>query len=143
MRLLTGKGRHSTVGEADSAYCARPDCPSSETAEYFIDRIIGRRPSLTQPGSNGVPKFLFLVRWQGCVPFPRISCIAPSAECSAWSVLRGGRWGVQDATWEFPENLGDYSPHISEFEVAAELEGKDLSDPNATTLLNEASSGGW
>lgn len=64
---VTGKGRHSTVGEADSAYCARPDCPSSESVEYFIDRIIGRRPSMTQSDSTGLPKLLFLVRWQGCV----------------------------------------------------------------------------
>lgn len=56
------------MGESDAAYCARPDCPSAETVEYFIDRIIGRRPSQTQPpSSNGLPKFLFLVRWQGCV----------------------------------------------------------------------------
>ena len=49
---------------------------------------------------------------------------------------------MQDATWEFSDNLGDCSQHISEFEVAAELEGKDLSDPMAETLLNEALSGG-
>ena len=68
------------VGEADAAYCARPDCPSSETVEYFIERIIGRRPSVTVPtGSDGQPKWLFLVRWQGCV----VSLLSPRllADC--------------------------------------------------------------
>ncbi|KZT65315.1 hypothetical protein DAEQUDRAFT_768977 [Daedalea quercina L-15889] len=110
------KGRHTTEN-SDAAQCARPDCPSGEENQYFVERIIGRRPSQTVSGSRGMPKFVWLVRWLG--------------------------WEVTHATWEFPENLGEHSQLIAEFEVAADLEGKDLSDLHVPVLLNEASSAGW
>ncbi|TFY56727.1 hypothetical protein EVJ58_g7464 [Rhodofomes roseus] len=105
------EGQHASQ-QNKTAQCARPDCQSSETGQWFIECIVGRRPSLTQPSNNGVPKFLWLVKWSG--------------------------YEMKDATWEFPENLGDPAQLVSEFEVAAELENKDLSDPHKPTLLNEA-----
>jgi len=110
------RGRY-TGKTADTAKCARPDCGTSDANQWFIESIIGRKPSQTQPGSGGMPKFLWLVKWDG--------------------------WDARAATWEFPENLGEHSQLIAEFEVAMGLEDKDLSDPYVPALLNEAAGAGW
>lgn len=50
---------------------------------------------------------------------------------------------VTDASWTMPENLGDGTRYIADFEDAAEIEGHDLSDPREVVLLNEAAAAGW
>ncbi|TFK89036.1 hypothetical protein K466DRAFT_585009 [Polyporus arcularius HHB13444] len=105
------------------AACLRPDCDhpgaAEDTNEYFVERIIGRRPyratvdlDVTQP-----TKFMWLVKWDG--------------------------WKADQATWAANEHLGECSRIIEEFELAAEIEGRNLVDPDATVLLNEAAAAGW
>ncbi|KAI0720707.1 hypothetical protein C8T65DRAFT_735657 [Cerioporus squamosus] len=105
------------------AACLRPDCDhpgaAEDTNEYFVERIIGRRPyraeidvDVTQPTN-----FMWLVKWDG--------------------------WKADQATWAANEHLGECSRIIEEFEQAAEIEGRDLADYDAAVLLNEAAAVGW
>ena len=53
------------------------------------------------------------------------------------------RWKADQATWAANEHLGEFSRIIEEFEQAAEIEGRDLANQDATILLNEAAAVGW
>ena len=53
------------------------------------------------------------------------------------------RWKADQATWAANEHLGECSRIIEEFEQAAEIEGRDLANQDATILLNEAAAVGW
>jgi len=104
------------------AACARSDCNDaaapSERNEWFIDRIVGRRLQWGEGNErNHDPKFLWLVKWDG--------------------------WTVRDATWTLQSDLGDVARHIEQFEVAAELEGHDLTNLRDIMVLNEAAVVGW
>lgn len=104
------------------ANCARPDChlegtAEPDTKEWFVDRIIGRRPQAGDNVRRADPEFLWLVKWDG--------------------------FTVKDATWEMPGNLGSAARYIDEFKVAAELEGHSLLDLWEIVVLNEAQIAGW
>ncbi|GBE83988.1 predicted protein [Sparassis crispa] len=100
--------------------CGRPDCDhkgqAEETHEYFVERIIGRKPHGV---TNDEPpaEFLWLVKWDG--------------------------YKAVAATWTLPIHLGDCAGFIDDFENAALIEGHDLEDSYATVLLNEAAAVGW
>ncbi|KAI0760165.1 hypothetical protein C8Q74DRAFT_206400 [Fomes fomentarius] len=106
-----------------AAACLRPDCDhpggAEDTNEYFVERIIGRRPyraeqdiDVTRPTA-----FMWLVKWDG--------------------------WKADQATWAANEHLGECSRIIEEFEQAVEIEGRNLSAANEVILLNEAAAAGW
>lgn len=56
-----------------AAACLRPDCDypgaAEDTQEYFVERIIGRRPFKPEIDSDvRLPTdFMWLVKWDGCV----------------------------------------------------------------------------
>ena len=50
---------------------------------------------------------------------------------------------ADQATWGANEHLGDCAKFIEDFELAAEIEGRDLRNRDATILLNEAAAAGW
>ncbi|KAJ8502319.1 hypothetical protein ONZ51_g61 [Trametes cubensis] len=105
------------------AACCRPDCDrpglASETNEYFVERIIGRRPydADLAAGVKRPTRFLWLVKWDG--------------------------WKAEFASWTEREHLGDCARLIEEFEHAAEIEGRNLDKLNSVVVLNEGSAVGW
>ncbi|RPD75503.1 hypothetical protein L226DRAFT_534411 [Lentinus tigrinus ALCF2SS1-7] len=107
----------------DKTACLRPDCDypgaAEDTNEYSVERIIGRRPYRAEIDIDVFQptRFMWLVKWDG--------------------------WKADDATWTGDEHLGECSRIIEEFEQAAEIEGRNLDDHDATVLLNEAAAVGW
>ncbi|KAI0326140.1 hypothetical protein GY45DRAFT_1374166 [Cubamyces sp. BRFM 1775] len=105
------------------AACCRPDCDrpglASETNEYFVERIIGRRPydADLAAGVKRPTRFLWLVKWDG--------------------------WKAEFASWTEREHLGDCARLIEEFEHAAEIEGRHIDKLNSVIVLNEGSAVGW
>ena len=53
------------------------------------------------------------------------------------------RYKAFRATWEPPQDHGEGERFIEEFELAAEIEGRDLSNPEKAVVLNEAAAAGW
>lgn len=65
-----GERRH--MDSVHDANCARPDChlegtAEPDTKEWFVDRIIGRRPQAGDNVRRADPEFLWLVKWDGYV----------------------------------------------------------------------------
>ncbi|KAI0366798.1 hypothetical protein BV20DRAFT_620340 [Pilatotrama ljubarskyi] len=106
-----------------AAACARPDCEraglAEDTNEYFVERIIGRRPYDADriEGVKRPTRFLWLVKWDG--------------------------WKADYASWTEREHLGDCARLIEEFEQAAEIEGRNLDRLDQVIVLNEAAVAGW
>ncbi|KAI1788627.1 hypothetical protein LXA43DRAFT_629580 [Ganoderma leucocontextum] len=106
-----------------AAACLRPDCDypgaAEDTNEYFVERIIGRRPFKPEFDSDvRLPtEFMWLVKWDG--------------------------YKADQATWAANEHLGECAKIIEDFEEAAEIEGCDLRARDMTLLLNEAAAAGW
>ncbi|KAI0349707.1 hypothetical protein OH77DRAFT_1525484 [Trametes cingulata] len=106
-----------------AAACARPDCEraglAEDTNEYFVERIIGRRPydSDRAAGIKRPNRFLWLVKWDG--------------------------WKADFASWTEREHLGDCARLIEDFEQAAEIEGRNLDKLDEIIVLNEAAAAGW
>ncbi|KAI0631067.1 hypothetical protein C8Q77DRAFT_1062283 [Trametes polyzona] len=105
------------------AACMRPDCDraglAEDTNEYFVERIIGRRPyeADVTAGVEKPSRFLWLVKWDG--------------------------WKADQASWTEREHLGDCARFIEEFEEAAEIEGRDLNKLHEVIVLNEGLAAGW
>ncbi|CDO70496.1 hypothetical protein BN946_scf184569.g39 [Trametes cinnabarina] len=105
------------------AACVRPDCDraglAEETNEYFVERIIGRRPYDSDVAAKvkRPDRFLWLVKWDG--------------------------WKAEYASWTEREHLGDCAKLIEDFEQAAEIEGRDLSRLDHVIVLNEGAAVGW
>ncbi|OSD01461.1 hypothetical protein PYCCODRAFT_1468631 [Trametes coccinea BRFM310] len=105
------------------AACVRPDCDraglAEETNEYFVERIIGRRPydADLAAGVKRPERFLWLVKWDG--------------------------WKAEFASWTEREHLGDCAKLIEDFEQAAEIEGRDVKKLNHVIVLNEGAAVGW
>ncbi|KAI0676496.1 hypothetical protein C8Q78DRAFT_1073304 [Trametes maxima] len=105
------------------AACVRPDCDrpglAEDTQEYFVERIIGRRPydADLATGVKRPTRFLWLVKWDG--------------------------WKTDFASWTEREHLGDCARLIEEFEQAAEIEGRKLERLDHIVVLNEAAAAGW
>nr|VWO94510.1 N/A [Ganoderma boninense] len=114
-----------------AAACVRPDCDypgaAEDTNEYFVERVIGRRPFKPELDSDvRLPtEFMWLVKWDGTVG----------------SMMH--RYKADQATWGANEHLGDCAKFIEDFEQAAEIEGRDLRARDAIILLNEAAAAGW
>ncbi|TBU44723.1 hypothetical protein BD309DRAFT_1079832 [Dichomitus squalens] len=106
-----------------AAACLRPDCDfpgaAEDTNEYFVDRIIGRRPFKPEIDTDvrESTEYMWLVKWDG--------------------------YKADLATWAANEHLGECGKFIEEFEQAAEIEGRDLDARDNTILLNEAAAAGW
>ena len=110
-----------------------------DTDEYFVERIIGRRPISRQDNSstkkpNG---FMWLVKWDGYVNYSAtdVSEYADGA--------RLYRYKANLSTWAADKDLGDCSRLIEEFELAAEIEGRRVEALYEPILLNEAKAAGW
>ncbi|KAH9944561.1 uncharacterized protein BXZ73DRAFT_97040 [Epithele typhae] len=106
----------------EEAACLRPDCdhPGSaeDTGQYFIERIIGRRPfdpATDWSPTEGGSKFMWLVKWDG--------------------------YPVGEATWSSDHCVRNCRPKVENFLAAAEIENKNLADKRKV-LLNEASAAG-
>ncbi|KAI9063780.1 hypothetical protein FKP32DRAFT_1676207 [Trametes sanguinea] len=105
------------------AACVRPDCEraglAEETNEYFVERIIGRRPydADLAAGVKRPERFLWLVKWDG--------------------------WTADYASWTEREHLGDCAKLIEDFEHAAEIEGRDIKKLTHVIVLNEGAAVGW
>ena len=126
----------------------RPDCDhpggAEDTDEYFVERIIGRRPISRQDASstkkpNG---FMWLVKWDGCV-LSRLLRRWPSTEADLGWTKCGASFKADQATWGAKDDFDDCSRMIEEFEFAAQIEGRKLAERNKTILLNEAAAAGW
>ncbi|KAM5533389.1 hypothetical protein V8D89_012939 [Ganoderma adspersum] len=117
-----------------AAACLRPDCEypgaAEDTQEYFVERIIGRRPFKPEFDSDVClpTEFMWLVKWD--------SLTKPGG-----SMMHS--YKADQATWGANEHLGDCAKFIEDFELAAEIEGRDLRARDATILLNEAAAAGW
>ncbi|KAI0819408.1 hypothetical protein BC628DRAFT_1423814 [Trametes gibbosa] len=120
---------HSAIREQrqglrfQEAACARPDCEraglAEDTNEYFVERIIGRRPydADLAEGIKRPTRFLWLVKWDG--------------------------WKAESASWQERGHLGDCARFIEEFEQAAEIEGRNLAQLDKVVVLNEGLAAGW
>ncbi|KAI8969406.1 hypothetical protein BD414DRAFT_541171 [Trametes punicea] len=130
------------------AACVRPDCDraglAEDTNEYFVERIIGRRPydADLAAGVKRPSRFLWLVKWDGCVSL-FLLCFKVSQRKGTCTDYDERRWKAESASWTEREHLGDCARLIHEFEQAAEIEGRDLSKLDHVIVLNEGAAVGW
>lgn len=117
--------------ESAKKICSRPSCNVREkpSQEYFIERIIGR---FERTFYDGLKRYSWLVKWEGCVPL-----------CYGYRIVTSvSRYDVSECSWMPGDELPKPAKLIENFEIAAQAEGVILPD-KPLTLLKEALDGGW
>lgn len=110
--------------------CSRPDCNFGADAskEYFIERIIGR----ADHKKDGIARFSWLIKWEGCVQFEPVLKRTPTCD----------RYPANESTWTPHAELGNVAKLIKDFETTAKQEGLKLKRM-PLVLLQQAVDAGW